>query len=61
MVKNIIICHITCREIRDITCAQPVSLKSLEVCQESSRVNRVSQQLGRTHQTWPCLLDELTA
>ena len=28
----------------------------LELCQESSMVNHVSQQWGRIHQTWPCLL-----
>ena len=38
-----------------ITCAQPGSLKSLELCQESSMVNHVSQQKESTHQTWPCL------
>ena len=42
-------------ETRVITCEQPWSLKSLELCQESSMVNHVSQQLGCIHQTWPCL------
>ena len=51
----IIICHITRRETRVITCAQPGSLKSLELCQKSSMVNHVSQQQACTHQTWPCL------